>query len=221
MAARHIGAAVIGLLVLPFSGLGLAQTGQDEPYYPHAYPREGVIKRFENERVIIWEVIWPDGAPQPYHRHRYDMTGTFLRWGPLKVTRPDGTFTISEIPFEIPRVFLQRKGVTHKEEGIGTPGRHSIMIDLKEYTSPPREARTDIRPPFSRDGSTLMLDEDRVVIWDVQLEEGEEVPLHVHRTDTVAVFLEGGTIRSINEERSEGTTTERHGPFSSSFRTEA
>lgn len=106
MVARHIGAVLISLLVVPFTGLGTNNAIQNGPDYPHAFPREGVVKRFENERVIIWEVVWPDGVPQPYHRHRYDMTGTFLRWGPLKATRPDGTFTTSEVPFEIPRVFL-------------------------------------------------------------------------------------------------------------------
>ncbi len=177
-----------------------AQPGQEEPDYPHAYPREGVTKRFENERVIIWEVVWLDGVAQPYHRHRYDMTGVFLRWGPLRVTRPDGTFTLSETPFEVPSTFLLRKGVTHKEEGTGQPERHSIMIDLKDYTPPPREARTDVRPAFPRDGATLVLDEDRVAVWDVQLTAGDEVPLHAHNADTVAVFLAGGTVRSIDED---------------------
>ena len=202
---RLVTTALVGLVL--GAGVLLAQAGQDDDDYPHAFPRDGVTKRFENDRVIVWEVVWPDGVPQPYHRHRYDMTGVFLQWGPLRVTRLDGTFTISEVPFEIPRVFLQRKGVTHKEEGIGTPERHSIMIDMKDYHPPRREPRTDLPPAFPRDGATVMLDEDRVKIWDVRLEAGQDVPLHVYNTDTVAVFLEGGTIRSINEDGSEATTT--------------
>ena len=47
---------------------------QTAPDYPHAFPREGVTKRFENERVIIWEVVWPNGVPQPFHRHRVATT---------------------------------------------------------------------------------------------------------------------------------------------------
>ena len=177
-----------------------AQPAQDEPDYPHAYPREGVTKRFENERVIIWEVVWPDGVPAEYHRHRYDMTGVFLRWGPLRVTRLDGTFTVSETPFEVPSTFLLPKGVTHKEEGIGEPERHSIMIDMKEYVPPPREPRTGVPPAMPHDGATLVLDEERVRVWDVQLAEGQELPLHVHNNDTVAVILEGGTLRETDED---------------------
>ena len=178
----------------------LAQPAQDEEDYPHAYPREGVTKRYENERVIVWEVIWPDGVPAEYHRHRYDMTGVFLRWGPLRVTRPDGTFTVSETPFEVPSTFLLRKGVTHKEEGIGQPERHSIMIDMKDYAPPPREPRTDVPPAMPHEGATLVLDEERVRVWDVRLAEGQELPLHVHNSDTVAVILEGGTLRETDED---------------------
>ena len=207
MTVAAAGGLVIAGLVVVGPRPASAQAGQEEPDYPHAYPREGVTKRFENERVIIWEVVWLDGAAQPYHSHRYDMTGVFLRWGPLRVTRPDGTFTVSETPFEVPGTFLLRKGVTHKEEGTGQPERHSIMIDLKEYTAPPREPRTDVPPAFPREGANLVLDEDRVAVWDVQLTAGQEVPLHVHNTDTVAVFLAGGTIRSIDQDGAAGDTT--------------
>ncbi len=193
------GLMVAGLLaigVVPVS----AQPAQDEPDYPHAYPREGGTKRFENERVIVWEVVWPDGVPAEYHRHRYDMTGVFLRWGPLRVTRPDGTFTVSETPFEVPSTFLLPKGVTHKEEGIGQPERHSIMIDMKNYPPPAREPRTDVPPAMLHEGATLVLDEERVRVWDVRLAAGQELPLHVHNNDTVAVILEGGTLRETGED---------------------
>ena len=94
------------------------------------------------------------------------MTGVFLEWGPLRVTRLDGTFTESQDPFEIPWVFFLNKGVTHKEEGIGPPTRHSIMIDMKEHdgsTAP----RTDISPAFPREGAEEELDSPRVMVWDV------------------------------------------------------
>ena len=37
--------------------------------------------------------------------------------------------------------------------------------------------------------------------------EGQEAPLHAHNADTVAVFLEGGSIRSIDEDGAENETT--------------
>lgn len=213
MRTRRFAAVIGSLLAAALLAAGgspvLAQATQEEPDYPHAYPREGVTKRFENDRVIVWEVLWLDGVPQPYHRHRYDMTGVFLRWGPLRVTRPDGTFTVSETPFEIPSTFLLPKGVTHKEEGIGQPERHSIMIDLKDAPppAPARTARTDLPPAVPMDGATLMLDHARVKVWDVPLTEGQDLPIHVHATDTAVVFLEGGTLRSVAADGAEEDRT--------------
>ena len=108
---------------------------------------------------------------------------------------------------EVPSTFLLRKGVTHKEEGIGQPERHSIMIDMKDYTPPAREPRTDVPPAMPHEGATLVLDEERVRVWDVRLAEGQELPLHVHPLDTVGVILEGSTVREIDEDGIASDTT--------------
>ena len=72
---------LVGVVLLSSADLSFTQE------HPHAFPRPGARKLLENERVFVWEVVWPNGAPQAYHRHRYDMTGVFVRWGPLRVTR--------------------------------------------------------------------------------------------------------------------------------------
>ena len=178
-------ALLIGVVLLSSTGLSFMQE------YPHAFPRPGAVKLVENERVFVWEVVWPNGTPQAYHRHRYDMTGVFLGWGPLRVTRLDGTFTESLEPFEIPWVFFQGKGVTHKEEGIGEPERHAIMIDLKEYTPTDLERRTDILPAFPLAGAEEVLDNPRVSVWSLDMQPGQTLPMHYHDGDLVWVFLEG------------------------------
>jgi quercetin dioxygenase-like cupin family protein len=193
-------ALLAGAVFVSSTGLAFAQE------YPHAFPRPGATLLLENERVLVWEVVWPDGAPQVYHRHQYDMTGVFLRWGPLRVTRLDGSFAESLEPFEIPWVFFQRKGVTHKEEGIGQPERHSIMIDLKDYTPPDLEPRTDIRTlPFA--GTEEVLDNPRVSVWSVDMQLGQTVPMHYHDRDAIWVFLEGGTLLATGEDGQQERTT--------------
>lgn len=164
--------------------------------YPHAFPRAGIEKIFENDRVIAWDATWPDGVEQPYHRHRYDMTGVFFRWGPLRVTRLDGTFTQNDEPFDIPWVFFQPKGVTHKEEGVGTPERHAVMIDMKDGAFETHDLSTDLPLAFPRPGVVKELERERVTVWDVVWQEGEEPGLHVHPKDTVVVFIAGGGIRT-------------------------
>lgn len=196
---RLTGAALIGL----FLATALL-SAQD---YPHAYPREGAEQLFENHRVTVWEVVWHDDVPQPYHQHRYDMTGVFLAWGPLRVTRLDGTFTDSEVPFELPNVFLLQKGATHKEESIGAPDRHAIMIDMKGTSDVQTDTRADIPPAFPRDGAEAALDSARVTVWDVTWPPGHTVPLHVHPTDTVAIILDCSTITLVRKDGTENTST--------------
>ena len=190
----------LGWLVWPGAGTVFTQE------YPHAFPRAGTTKLLENERVIVWDATWPAGVVQPYHRHCYDMTGVFFRWGPLKVTRLDGTFTTSTEPFDIPWVFFQAKGVTHKEEGVGTPERHALMIDMKEYSPRRGETHGDLPVAFPRTGAEVELDSPRATVWDTRWLPGEET-FHVHTRDTVVIFVEGGTIRTRDPDGFEQLTT--------------
>src|SRR5580765_7058223 len=47
-------------------------------------------------------------------------------------------------------------------------------------------------PAFPRDGATKILENDRVIVWDVQLKKGQRVALHTHPYDIVSVTLTPG-----------------------------
>jgi len=111
---RKICAAVVGLLVLV--GVSVA----DETY-PHAFPRAGTVKLFDNDRVTIWEVNWLKNVMQPVHRHLYDMAGVYLRFGQITVTGPNDPVPTNPKPgpvFEVPRPYYQPKGITHREVAL-------------------------------------------------------------------------------------------------------
>lgn len=168
--------------------------------YPHAFPRTGVKKLFENERVVAWEVNWLTGVEQPIHRHQYDMAAVYLRYGPIRVTAPDGTVNPQSPPFEVPRPFFQAKNVTHREEAIGfppgTPERMAIMFDLKEVSVPAVPAPKGMTTAFPREGAmTPAIDNTRVLEWDYTWQPGRKVPMHIHDRDSVQVFHTGGVIR--------------------------
>ena len=63
--------------------LSLSLAGQ-VPNLPPPFPRTGATKVLENERVIVWDVIWPTGAQTGMHRHPYDMTGVYLASGDVE-----------------------------------------------------------------------------------------------------------------------------------------
>jgi hypothetical protein len=177
------------LLATVGAGVMFAQSA-----YPPAWPREGATRLFENDRVIAWETVWKADVAQPVHEHKYDLTGVFLRWGRIKVTRPDGTVSDNPEPFEVPRPYFQAKGVIHTEEGVGHPERHAISIEIKENGPPPLEPKPGMALAFPRDGAKQVLDNERVTIWDYSWQPGKPVPMHFHHKDAIVVFVQGGTL---------------------------
>src|SRR3989442_928513 len=54
--------------------------------YPLAFPRPGVKKLLENERVIVWDYTWAPDAATPMHFNDKDVVVLFLEDGDLKST---------------------------------------------------------------------------------------------------------------------------------------
>jgi quercetin dioxygenase-like cupin family protein len=50
-------------------------------------------------------------------------------------------------------------------------------------------------PPYPRPNATVVLQNDRVNIWDVYWLKGQPTPLHTHVIDQFSITLEGGSIR--------------------------
>jgi hypothetical protein len=181
--------------VAVLAGGGSVPAAQD---YPHAFPRTGVTQLFDNARVTVWEVNWIHGVKAPIHRHRYDMAGVYLRYGDITVTTPDGTATSGQ-KFEVPRPYFQLKNITHREEAMGKPGdpeRLAIMVDLKDDAAPPFTPTGTAARAFPRAGAANVLENNRIRMWDYTWTAGAPTTEHAHDTDTIEVFVTGGTIRT-------------------------
>lgn len=192
MANHHTIAAVL-LLASLLSTSALADD------YPHAFPREGTLQLFDNERVTAWRVEWLRDVEQPIHRHRYDMAGVYLRYGPIRVTSPEGVASPQRPAFDVPRPYFQLKNITHREEMIGfapdAPQRLAIMFDLKDVSVAPATPPADMPTAFPREGAIKAIDNERVVEWDYTWKVGRVVPTHMHDKDSVQVFFQGGAIK--------------------------
>jgi quercetin dioxygenase-like cupin family protein len=183
--------AILRLLLL--ASVAAGQT--PEPELPHAFPRDGVKRVFDNERVTIWDVTWIKGKPSPMHRHKYDLVGVYLVGSSIRITMPDGTSRESEV--EEGFVLFQPKGVTHIEEGVVEDNpRHAILIDLKDHEVPPYPNTSGYPNAFPRKGAEKRLENDRVVIWEYRWIPGEPTPMHFHDKDVVVVVMEGGELAS-------------------------
>jgi hypothetical protein len=58
--------------------------------HPNAFPRPGVKKLLENERIVAWDYTWTPGNPTPTHFHDKDVVVVYLADGELASTTPDG-----------------------------------------------------------------------------------------------------------------------------------
>ena len=173
-----------------------AQDAKDKEY-PHAFPRKGVTQKIDNERVTVWEVNWHHGDEQPFHRHRYDMAGVYLRYGPIVVTSLDGKNT-SGAEFEVPRPYFQPKDITHREEAHGAPGtpeRLAIMVDLKNSATDMMFIDDPEPSAWPRDGAKNVLENNRIRMWDYTWAAGTPATKRVYRNDVVEVVVTPGTVK--------------------------
>jgi hypothetical protein len=96
--------------------------------YPNAFPRPGVKKLLENDRVIVWDYTWTPGQPTPMHFHDKDVVVTYVQTGALKSTTPDGQSTMNE--FSAGTVRFNTRDRSHTEELVRGTAR-AIITELK------------------------------------------------------------------------------------------
>lgn len=190
-------AALGALAVVAGLAVPTPRLAAQAPEYPHAFPRKGVTQILDNVRVTVWEVNWHHGDAQPVHRHKYDMAGVYLRWGPITVTNLDGS-TVESPEFPIPRPYFQPKNITHREEAHGAPGtpeRLAIMVDLKDAVTDMMMIDDPEPSAYPRDGAKNVLENPRLRMWDYTYAANGPAVKRVYRNDVVEVVVTGGTVR--------------------------
>src|SRR5215472_5143158 len=101
---------------------------QNTSGYPLAFPRPGVKKLLENERVIVWDYTWAPDVPTPMHFHDKDVVVFFLEDGDLKSTAPDGQSTVNA--YTSGTVRFNTRNRTHSETLVRGKQR-AIITELK------------------------------------------------------------------------------------------
>jgi hypothetical protein len=96
--------------------------------YPLAFPRPGVKKILENERVIVWDCTWTQGEAIPMHFHDKDVVAVFLEDGDLKSTTLDGQSVVN--PHTPGEVRFTPGNRTHTEMLVRGRQR-AILTELK------------------------------------------------------------------------------------------
>jgi uncharacterized RmlC-like cupin family protein len=163
------------------------------PSYPPPYPREGTTRLIDNQRVLVWDVTWPKGAPPLMHRHPYDMTGIYYWPGARTITSLDGTRRTSTT--DAGRIQWLRAGVIHAEEGASDDSLRAVMIELKGDGPSGKIDKPGDVPAFAVTSMPL-LDNERVTVWDYPGQQ-DMSPKHRHPMDTVVVFTSQKNARAM------------------------
>ena len=159
--------------------------------YPPPFPRPGVVKLIENERVLVWDVIWPKGEASPVHRHPYDMTGIYYWPGGRLIISTEGTKRQTETPAG--RIQWLAAGVTHAEEGTSDDSLRAVMIELKGAAA---SGTIGIGPDPMFNAGIPLLDNPRVLVSDYN--GAPATPAHhAHRMDAVVVITDQRVARAI------------------------
>jgi hypothetical protein len=172
---RHIAALLVALF---------AQAGT----LPPAYPREGAVKLFDNDKVQVWNIAWLKAHPSPMHRHIYDLIGIYYEPGDRTIIAVDGSKR--PVSTKAGDVAFQKMGITHIEEGTSDAPLRSVFVEMK---IPGAFGKIDKAPTgtpaFS--GKTMpILDNERVTVWDLT-DAAARPARHYHPQDAVVAWIDG------------------------------
>lgn len=158
--------------------------------YPPPVPREGARLLHENDRVIVWELLWPKGKPTPVHQHDLEHVSIGIEQGPVLVKNADGTTFVGEGQ-KLGGVIYGQKGTVHSEEGQSDRSRRAIWVQLKDGVSVPVATKT--AGDFPPSGTAKTFENSRVVVWDYRVPAN--LMEHRHAADYVEVSLAEGQVR--------------------------
>jgi hypothetical protein len=96
--------------------------------YPNAYPREGIKKLLENDRVIVWSFRWTPKKPTVMHFHNTDVVVVYQEDTSLESITPDGKHVLNEYKFADTR--FNRGNRVHSELLVGKSGS-AVITEIK------------------------------------------------------------------------------------------
>jgi hypothetical protein len=162
---------------------------------PPPFPRTNATQLFENDRIRVWDIVWPNGQPTAMHRHVYDQVGTYYEKGGRKITTPDGQARTNVT--EIGNLSTTKKGTTHIEEGNTDPPLRAVFIELKRDGPSGLAADAGGTAAFPHDGAKQVQDDERVTVWDATWASGPQGLRYSAARETVIVWLGDGTLRVV------------------------
>ncbi len=153
---------------------------------PPAYPRPGTSKLFENDRVVVWDIVWLK-QQYPLHRHPYDLTGVYYTDGDrIIVSQANERRPVSTKAWD---TAFQLKGVTHIEEGASGMPLRAVFAELKEPAALGVVDTATTPVAFPASGGKQLRDNERSILW--EFAPPPAAAPHRHLRDAVVIAFTG------------------------------
>jgi hypothetical protein len=203
---RQLGSA--GFVLAAFMILSSVVAAQKVSKYAAPYPRDGVLKLGESDRVVAWEVLRAKGAVSPMCQLPLDQVTVTLTEGSVRFTTPDGAARITQERYGAVR--FESKGTILQEEGLNDIPSRAIVFQLKEFPSQTAPMVNGIPGQFPRINAVKLFETDRINVWDQVWLPNQTLTNHLHYTQTVGVFLVGGKLLTRDLGKPSNTPFDRH-----------
>lgn len=173
-------------LICLLAGLATPALGQPAP-------------RIDNARVTVRDVTLQPGIQGPAISHAGDYVILYFEGGRIRsadgkiTTRPSGGA-------------MSGHGGSTSDTALDGPVRE-IVVELKDSPSNTVPNNTGLPPAFPREGSKLILENDRVRVWNYAWHPGKPTPMHFHNTEVVVAYRGNGDVSSTTPD---GKTTVNH-----------
>ena len=95
---------------------------------PPAFPRPGVVKALDNDRVVVWHYAWKPGVPTPMHFHDQEVVVAYHQDGPLTSITPYGKRVVNA--YKKGQIVFNKADRIHQELLVGPP-QSAVMMELK------------------------------------------------------------------------------------------
>jgi hypothetical protein len=149
-----------------------------------AAPFEELNQIIDNARVTVRELTSLSSKSAPVRKRNNDMVLIDL----IK-----------------PAAYFVPKGTVHEMPS------HAVLIELKDFSSPPVPNNTSYPLAFPRKGAKKILENDRVIIWDYKWTAGSPTAMHFHDKDVVVVYLGDGQLKSTTPDGNSDVNTISYG----------
>jgi predicted metal-dependent enzyme (double-stranded beta helix superfamily) len=153
----------------------------------------------DNARVTVHDVMLQPGVQAPAITHAGDYVVLYFQGGRIRAA--DGKTAMHPSGGA-----MFGHGGSTGDTALGKPA-HEIVVDLKDSPSNTVPNTTGLPPAFPRPGSKLILENDRIRVWNYKWLPGKPTPMHFHNTEVVVAYRGNGDVASTTPD---GKTAVNH-----------